>query len=181
MRWVGVSIALIFWRICAVTFSRAAARSPSGMSRMAANCGRSSAWMASSWVCCSALKPSSVTKRSRCAAKPPPPACWATASLIQLNRATFAPASAPTLPVLLPVAAPDAPRAGPEVPCAGPEAPCAGPEAPCPAGSTPATRTRSAALGIFSTFSRRSVTRRTLAVMPGKSLSPTLVKPTTAT
>ena len=49
------------------------------------------------------------------------------------------------------------------------------------AGSTPAMRTRSAALGTFSTLSRASVTTRTLAVMPGSSRPPVLEKPTTTT
>ena len=118
------------------------------------NCGRMSAAIASSLAAWSALSFSSVTSRSRIAAKPPPPppAGWATAS------------GSHDQPL---VVVPDAGRPGPDAAPAG--------------GSTPASRTRSAALGTLSTLSRWSVTSRTLAVMPGSRRPPLLEKPTTAT
>ena len=48
------------------------------------------------------------------------------------------------------------------------------------AGSTPAIRTRRAALGTFSTSSRASVTTLTLAVMPGSRRPLALENPITA-
>ena len=59
--------------------------------------------------------------------------------------------------------------------------PDAAPEAAPAGGSTPAMRTRNAALGTLSTFSRASVITRTLAVMPGIRREPVLEKPITAT
>ena len=164
-------MALMAVRISALTFSRASARCSCGNSRRAIKRGRSSAPIASSRVCCSALSCNSVTSRSRIAAIPPPgpPPCppagagCASAWLNQLQ----VPGEGNRLPVLLPAA--------------GALIDEAGAEAGAAAGSTPAIRTRKAALGTFNTLSRTSVTTRTLAVMPGSRRPPALENPTTAT
>ena len=151
----AVSIAMIFCRISAVTFSRAAGRSSSLMSRMAMNLGRSSALIASSLVCCSALSCNSATRRSRCAAMPPPPPaapgpCCATASDSQAQ------------------------------PLASPDVPAGGVAAGKGAGSIPAIFIRNAALATLSTFSRASVITRTFAVIPGSNRPPLFENPITA-